>query len=132
MARSSCACRAVSWPSGAPPRDHTTRDLCLWCQPVTGVTVRLCAGAAVPVEERPGRRDIPCGEPRGPFLRNFLALQAAFGVLLLIASINEPLSDYNRAPTATQMAVVATVWVLTDLVVVAVQVLRARAQRAHR
>ena len=72
------------------------------------------------------------GEPRGPFLRNFLTLQAAFGVLLLIASINEPLSDYNRAPTATQMAVVATVWVLTDLVVVAVQVLRARAQRAHR
>jgi hypothetical protein len=72
------------------------------------------------------------GEPWGPFLRNFLILQAAFVVLLLIASIDEPLSEYNRAPTATQMAVVASVWVLTDLVAMAVQVVRARAQRAHR
>ncbi len=58
--------------------------------------------------------------PRGPFLRNFLTLQGAFVVFLLIASINEPPSEYNRAPAATQMAMVATVWVLTDLVAIAV------------
>ncbi|AXG12462.1 hypothetical protein [Intrasporangium calvum] len=74
-------------------------------------------------------------QPPNGFLRSFVVLQGAFLILLLIASINEPRSPYNPAPPATQMAVVAALWLVTDVAAVAVHarhLVRARAQRAGR
>ncbi len=69
----------------------------------------------------------------GPaFLHGFLALQGAFLILLLIASINEPVSTYNPAAAATQMALVAGLWLLTDVLAVAVHAIRVHGHRARR
>ncbi|GAA6524888.1 hypothetical protein [Intrasporangium sp. DVR] len=68
----------------------------------------------------------------GLFLRDFLVLQGGFLLLLLIASINEPPSPYNPAPAATQMALVASLWAVTDVATLAIHALRLRARRAAR
>lgn len=71
-------------------------------------------------------------EPPNGFLRNFLVLQGAFVVFLLIASINEPPSAYNPAAPATQMALVTGLWLITDLTAVAVHAVRVHTHRADR
>lgn len=79
------------------------------------------------------------GGPEGAraFLRTFLTVQAVFLLFLLIASINEVPSasvPVSPVPAATQMAMVAGLWVLTDvaLAVHAVKVVHARGHRTRR
>jgi hypothetical protein len=80
-----------------------------------------------------GRRDGlgATGEGSTPegFLRGFLILQAAFLLLLLVASINEPPSAHNPASAATQMAIVGGLWGLTDVTYLAVHAIRVRGRR---
>lgn len=85
----------------------------------------------------------PGSRPAGPesaaaaesgrsFLHGFLGVQVAFLVLLLIASINEPVSAYNPATATTQMAMVAGLWVLTDVLAVTVHAIRVHGHHARR
>lgn len=66
---------------------------------------------------------------RGAFGSKFLAMQAVFLLFLLIASIDEPPSPYNRASASTQMAMVAYGWVVTDVATLTVRAIRVRGQR---
>jgi hypothetical protein len=56
-------------------------------------------------------------------------MQAVFLLFLLIASIDEPPSPYNRASASTQMAMVAYGWVVTDVATLTVRAIRVRGQR---
>lgn len=75
-----------------------------------------------PVERSPG----------GSFRKNFLITQGVFLVFLLIASIPEGLSPYNRVESGVQVAVIAGLWGLTDIAALAVRAIRLLARRGAR
>lgn len=92
-----------------------------------------------PVGSQAGQPDEPARqEGAGAFRRSFFTVQAVFLLFLLIASINEVPSasiPVSTVPAATQMAMVAGLWVLTDvaaLAVHAVHVVHARGSRTRR
>jgi hypothetical protein len=68
----------------------------------------------------------------GGFLRTFLTVQGVFLLFLLIASINEVPSVYtpvSAVSSATQMALVGTLWALTDVSALAVHALHVHRTR---
>lgn len=74
------------------------------------------------------------GTPGG-FLRSFLTVQAVFLLFLLIASINEvpsPSIPMSGVSPAAQMALVGSLWLLTDVMSLAVHALHVRGHRARR
>lgn len=85
-------------------------------------------------QRQPASHGEPEGRPEGAggFLRGFLIAQVVFLLFLVIASIPEAPSDYARVSAATQMAVVAALWAVTDVSAVAIHTLRVRAHRAGR
>lgn len=80
------------------------------------------ASAEAPAEAAPGRRSG----------RNFLVTQFVFLVFVLIASIPEGLSPYNRVESGVQVAVIAGLWGLTDIAALAVRAIRLLVRRAAR
>lgn len=87
-----------------------------------------------PQGTRPGQPGAAGGHgARGRFLNNFLTVQAVFLLFLLIASINEvpsPAIPVSAVSPAEQMALVGGLWLLTDVMSLAVHALRVRARRS--
>lgn len=70
--------------------------------------------------------------PTGSFRTKFLITQVVFLVFVLIASIPEAVSPYNRVEAGVQVAVIGGLWVLVDTAALAVRAIRVLARRAGR
>lgn len=88
-----------------------------------------------PQGSRPGPPGASGGHAtRGRFLSSFLTVQAVFLLFLLIASITEvpsPAIPVSAVSPPVQMALVGGLWLLTDVMSLAVHALRVRAHRSH-
>lgn len=89
-----------------------------------------------PQPPRGSHPDAPHGPveppPAASFRKKFLITQVVFLVFVLIASIPEGLSPYNRVEAAVQVAVIGGLWVLIDTAALAIRAIRVLARRAGR
>lgn len=86
-----------------------------------------------PQESQPRTSEGPVEPPPGgSFRKYFLITQVVFLLFVLIASIPEGVTPYNRVDAAVQVAVIGGLWAVTDIAALTLRGIRVLARRAGR